>query len=253
MTRSEVFSIMTVGLATVAGSVLVGYALLGVPLEYLLAATFMTAPAGLLMAKMIMPETASSTAPDEPAAAAFDAESPDDRAANVFDAAAKAAIDGLRVAAGVGALLVAFISLIQLLNIILGAAGELVGFEGLTFQLILGYVFAPVAFVVGVPWSEAVPAGNFLGQKLILNEFVAFAEFGPQAEQFSERTVAVVTFALCGFANFGSFAILLGALAELAPRRRPLVASLGLKAILAGTLANLLNAAVAGMVIAPGG
>lgn len=273
LTRSEIFSVMTVGLATVAGSVLVGYALLGVPLPYLLAATFMTAPAGLLMAKMIVPEREAPAGGDgheaggEPAGSgavaatrragqerpdaelAFGSADLEDRAANVFDAAARGALDGLRVAAGVGALLVAFISLIALLNVILGAAGDLVGLADLTFQQILGYAFAPVAFVIGVPWAEAADAGSFLGQKLILNEFVAFADFGPRAGEFSEKTVAVITFALCGFANFGSFAILLGALGELAPKRRPLVAKLGLRAILAGTLANLLNAAVAGMVV----
>ena len=153
------------------------------------------------------------------------------------------------MAAGVGALLIAFISLVSLLNIILGALGGLVGVEDLTFQLILGYVFAPVAFIIGVPWAEAVDGGNFLGQKLILNEFVAFAEFGPRTDEFSDKAVAVITFALCGFANFGSFAILLGALGQLAPRQRALVASLGLRAILAGTLANLLNAAVAGIMV----
>jgi concentrative nucleoside transporter, CNT family len=153
------------------------------------------------------------------------------------------------VAATVGALLIAFISLIALLNIILGAGGDLVGLENLTFEKLLGYVFAPVAFVIGVPWSEAVTAGSFLGQKLILNEFVAFTNFGPQVEELSDKTVAVVTFALCGFANFGSFAILLGGLAQIAPRRRGSVARLGVRAVLAGTLANLLNAAVAGMFV----
>ena len=225
----------------------VGYSLLGVPLDYLLSATFMTAPAGLLMAKMIVPETHEHELPKEAELAAAGGQ--EDRPVNIFDAAAKGALDGLRVALGVGALLVAFISLIALLNLIIGEAGGLLGIEDLTFEKMLGWVFAPVAFVIGVPWSEAAEAGNFLGQKLILNEFVAFSDFGPQADQFSERTVAVVTFALCGFANFGSFAILLGALGELAPPPAGSLASLGLRAILGGTLANLLNAAVAGMVI----
>jgi concentrative nucleoside transporter, CNT family len=142
-----------------------------------------------------------------------------------------------------------FISLIALLNIILGAAGDLVGLEDLTFQKLLGYAFARVAFVIGVPWSEAVTAGSFLDEKLILNEFVAFTDFGPRVEELSDMTVAVVTFALCGFVNFGSFAILLGGLAQIAPRRRGSVARLGVRAVLAGTLANLLNAAVAGMFV----
>jgi CNT family concentrative nucleoside transporter len=168
---------------------------------------------------------------------------------NIFDAAARGAEEGLRVAATVGALLIAFISLIALLNIILGAAGDLVGLEDLTFERLLGYLFAPIAFVIGVPWSEAAAAGSFLGQKLILNEFVAFTNFGPEVDSLSDKTVAVVTFALCGFANFGSFAILLGGLAQIAPKRRGSVARLGVRAVLAGTLANLLNAAVAGMFV----
>ena len=153
------------------------------------------------------------------------------------------------MAATVGALLVAFISLIALLNVVFGAGGDLVGLEGLTFQKLLGYAFAPVAFVIGVPWSEAVTARSFLGEKLILNEFVAFTDFGPKIRDLSDKTVAVVTFALCGFANFGSFAILLGGLAQIAPRRRGSVARLGVRAVLAGTLANLLNAAVASMFV----
>ena len=153
---------MTVGLATVAGSVLVGYSLLGVPLDYLLAATFMTAPAGLLMAKMIVPETDEHELPKEAELAAAGGQ--EDRPVNIFDAAAKGALDGLRVALGVGALLVAFISLIALLNLIIGEAGGLLGIEDLTFEKMLGWVFAPVAFVIGVPWSEAAEAGNFLGR-----------------------------------------------------------------------------------------
>jgi concentrative nucleoside transporter, CNT family len=167
---------------------------------------------------------------------------------NIFDAAARGAEEGLRIAATVGAA-----DRLHLADRPAQhhprAAGDLVGLQDLTFQKLLGYVFAPVAFVIGVPWSEAVTAGSFLREKLILNEFVAFTDFGPRVEELSDKTVAVVTFALCGFANFGSFAILLGGLAQIAPRRRGTVARLGVRAVLAGTLANLLNAAVAGMFV----
>lgn len=243
MTRSELFCVMTVGLATVAGSVLIGYSLVGVPLNYLLAASFMTFPAGILMAKIMVPETEQFDETSEQAAVE------DTESVNVIDAAARGAAAGLNLALIVGALLIAFISLIALLNTILGFFGGLFGFPDLTFELLLGYVFAPIAFVIGVPWSESVDAGNLIGQKTILNEFVAFTNFGSRIGEFSDKAVAVITFALCGFANFGSLAILLGGLAEIAPGRRADIAKLGLRSILAGTLANLLNAAIAGMLI----
>jgi concentrative nucleoside transporter, CNT family len=265
MTRSEVFAVMVGGLSTVAGSVLVGYSLLGARLEYLIAASFMAAPAGLLMAKMIMPETQQpetigQKATEVAETATNDSENEEGdvegeagenplRHRNVIDAAAAGASDGLHLALNVGAMLVAFISLIALLNLILGAVGGLVGFPDLTFQLILGYIFSPIMFIIGVPWNEAIDAGSFLGQKLILNEFVAFSNFGPEAGNFSEKTAAIITFALTGFANFGSLAILLGGLGGIAPSHRPLIAQLGIRAVLAGTLANLMSATIAGILI----
>ncbi len=265
MTRSEFFAVMVGGLSTVAGSVLVGYALLGAPLEYLLAAAFMAAPAGLLMAKMIMPETGEPLTldgdarevvetDDDEAVSATDKEAQETTLEeggprNVIDAAAQGASDGLRLALNVGAMLIAFISLIALLNLILGSIGGLFGFGDLTFELILGWIFAPLMFAIGVPWAEAVEAGSYLGQKLVLNEFVAFSNFAPEIEQFSERTAAIITFSLTGFANFGSLAILLGGLGSLVPERRPLIAEFGIRAVLAGTLANLMSATIAGMLI----
>jgi CNT family concentrative nucleoside transporter len=249
MTDSELFTVMVGGLASVAGSTLVGYSLLGAPLEYLLAATFMTAPAALLMAKIMMPET------EEPESRT---PAPEDKAVtedqfleyrNVIDAAASGAADGLRLALNVGAMLIAFISLLALLNLILGSIGGLFGFGDLSLQLILGYVFAPVAFIIGVPWNEALDAGSFIGQKTILNEFVAYSNFGPRVEEFSEKTVAIVTFALAGFANFGTIAILIGGVGGMAPSRRHQIAQFGIRALIAGTLANLLNAAIAGMLV----
>ncbi|QNF27630.1 NupC/NupG family nucleoside CNT transporter [Metabacillus elymi] len=242
MTKSELFAVMTGGLASVAGSVLVGYALLGVPLEYLLAASFMAAPAGLIMAKIMMPETERSSD------SGFEI-SKDTDSVNVIDAAARGASDGLKLALNVGAMLLAFIALIALVNGILSGIGGIFGFETLSLEGILGILFSPIAFAVGVPWSEAVTAGSFIGQKLVLNEFVAYSAFAPQIDQLSDKTVMVVSFALCGFANLSSMAILLGGLGELAPNRRPDIARLGLRAVAAGMLASLLSAAIAGMFI----
>ncbi|MCL7749830.1 NupC/NupG family nucleoside CNT transporter [Halalkalibacter alkaliphilus] len=241
MTKSELFAVMTGGLASVAGSVLIGYSLLGVPLEYLLAASFMAAPAGLIMAKMIMPETEKSETSDKVMV------DRDMESANVIDAAARGASVGLTLALNIGAMLLAFIALIALVNGILGMIGGWFQFEGLTLELILGIVFAPIAFAIGVPWQEAVVAGGFIGQKIVLNEFVAYAAFAPQMDELSDKTVAVISFALCGFANISSVAILLGGLGKLAPSRRTDIAKLGMKAVVAGVLASLLSGAIAGM------
>ncbi len=242
MTKSELFAVMTGGLASVAGSTLAGYALLGVPLEYLLAASFMAAPAGLIMAKMMIPETEEVIEKD------FVMEK-DEESVNVVDAAARGAADGLQLALNVGAMLLAFIALIALLNGMLGGVSNWFGFEGLTIQSILGVIFAPLAWAIGVPWAEAVQAGSFIGQKLVLNEFVAYTAFAPEIADLSPKTVIVVSFALCGFANLSSLAILLGGLGAIAPSRRPDIARLGIRAVAAGMLASLLSAAIAGMFV----
>ncbi|MBG9443695.1 NupC/NupG family nucleoside CNT transporter [Cytobacillus oceanisediminis] len=243
MTKSELFAVMTGGLASVAGSVLIGYSLLGVPLEYLLAASFMAAPAGLVMAKMMMPETEKSETTDD-----INIEK-DTKSVNIVDAAARGASDGLMLALNIGAMLLAFIALVALINGIIGFAGGLFGLENLTLEMILGFIFAPIAFAVGVPWAEAVQAGGYIGQKLVLNEFVAYSAFAPEISSLSPKTVAVVSFALCGFANISSMAILLGGLGNLAPDRRNDIAKLGIRAVIAGALASLLSAAIAGMLI----
>ncbi|MFJ7737266.1 NupC/NupG family nucleoside CNT transporter [Lysinibacillus sp. NPDC097287] len=242
MTKSELFAVMTGGLASVSGSVLVGYALLGVPLEYLLAASFMAAPAGLIMAKMFIPETETVDEGNFKLAK-------DEEAANVVDAAARGASDGMKLAVNVGAMLLAFIGIIALLNGLLGGIGGFFGFEGLTIEGILGFIFSPLAFAIGVPWSEAITAGSFIGQKLVLNEFVAYSSFAPVIADLSDKTVIVVSFALCGFANLSSMAILLGGLGSMVPSRRQDIARLGIKAVAAGMLASLLSAAIAGMFI----
>ena len=243
MTQSELFAVMVGGLASVAGSVLIGYSLLGVPLEYLLAASFMAAPAGLILAKIMVPETEKSETSDD-----LKMER-DTESANVIDAAARGASTGLQLALNIGAMLLAFIALIALINGILGGIGGWFNLEGLTLETILGFLFAPLAFAIGVPWAEAVQAGGFIGQKLILNEFVAYSSFAPQIDQLSAKTVAVVSFALCGFANVSSMGILLGGLGSLAPNRRTDIAKLGVKAVIAGVLASLLSAAMAGMLL----
>ncbi|PAE26388.1 MULTISPECIES: NupC/NupG family nucleoside CNT transporter [Bacillaceae] len=243
MTKSELFAVMTGGLASVAGSVLIGYSLLGVPLEYLLAASFMAAPAGLVMAKIMIPETEKSETTDD-----INIEK-DTQSVNIVDAAARGASDGLMLALNIGAMLLAFIALVALINGIIGFAGGLFGLENITLEMILGFIFAPIAFAVGVPWAEAVQAGGYIGQKLVLNEFVAYSAFAPEISNLSPKTVAVVSFALCGFANISSMAILLGGLGNLAPDRRNDIAKLGIRAVIAGALASLLSAAIAGMLI----
>ncbi|QQK63351.1 NupC/NupG family nucleoside CNT transporter [Cobetia sp. cqz5-12] len=242
MTRSELFAVMTGGLASVAGSVLVGYASLGIDLKYLLAASFMAAPGGLLMAKMLIPETETKTQSVEEALG-----KDIDRPTNVIDAAASGAASGVQLAINVGGMLLAFIALIALGNIIVGWISGLFGYEDITLQLLLGYAFAPVAWVIGVPWQEAIQAGSFIGQKLVLNEFVAFADLASHQIKLSEHSEAIIIFALCGFANLSSVAILMGGLGLMAPNRRGDIAQMGMKAILAGTLSNLMSASLAGL------
>lgn len=255
MTQSELFAVMCGGLASVAGGVLAGYASMGVPLEYLVAASFMAAPGGLLFAKILFPEV------DQPQENIEDAlEGGDDKPANVIDAAAGGAAAGLQLALNVGAMLIAFIGLIALINGILGGLGGWFGMPELTLELLLGWIFAPLAFVIGVPWEEATIAGSFIGQKTVVNEFVAYLNFVPYVGEnaqvvaatgqlMSEKTQAIISFALCGFANLSSIAILLGGLGGLAPTRRHDIARMGIKAVIAGTLSNLMAATIAGFFI----
>lgn len=243
MTQSELFAVMCGGLASVAGSVLVGYASLGVSLDYLIAASFMAAPGGLLMAKLIYPET-------EKVNSELLEEKEEDKPVNVIDAAAGGAISGLQLALNVGGMLIAFIALIALVNTMLGAFGGVFGLEALSLQQILGYLFSPIAFLIGVPWSEAMQVGSLLGQKLIVNEFVAYIDFVSIKSTLSEHSQVIVTVALCGFANLSSLAILLGGLGVLAPSRRPDIARMGLKAVLAGTLSNFMSATLVGIFFA---
>lgn len=247
LTNNQLFTIMVSGLASVSGAILAGYASLGVNIEYLIAASFMAAPGGLLMAKIINPDTGEIEDQDVELVAAKDETT--ERPVNVIDAAATGAAEGLRLALNIGAMLIAFIALIALLNGILGGIGSVFGFDNLSMNWILGKIFAPLMFLLGIPWSEAATAGDLIGQKLIINEFFAYANLQQVKDSLSPHTVMVVTFALCGFANFSALGILLGGLGGIAPKRRGDIARMGLKAIAAGSLSNLMSAALASMFV----
>jgi CNT family concentrative nucleoside transporter len=261
---SHLFTLMSVGMAGVAGTILAAYAgLLGEEyLPYLLAAAFMSAPGGILMAKLIMPDEPAGAEELELKGGAVVA--PEDeievhtfeegeRPANIIMAAAQGAQTGVKLAVAVGAMVLAFVALVALANGILGGIGGWFGRPDLSFQSIVGALFSPVMFLIGVPWSEAGIAGGLFGTKIVLNEFVAFIDLGNAAgpaAALSERSRAIVTFALCGFANFSSIAIQMAVTGNLAPNQRPMIAKLGLRALLAGSLANLMSAALAGLMIA---
>ena len=239
MTKSEFFSLMTVGLATVAGSVLAGYAALGISLDYLVAASFMSAPGALLMAKIIEPEIQTGEKVQD-----LHIKISYEKHQNIIEAAASGAMQGLKLALAIGAMLVAFIGLIALMNGMLIGIGNFLSIDNLTIDLILGYLFQPVAFVLGVPWQESGLVGGLIGKKIVFNEFVAFISLSEIQNQMSQKALVISTFALCGFANFGSIAVLLGGLGVLVPKRRPEIAKYGIKAMYAATLSNLMSAAI---------
>jgi CNT family concentrative nucleoside transporter len=246
MSSSEIFAVMVGGMATVSGSVLGGYAAAGVDMRYLIAASFMAAPAGLMMAKLIKPGASDDSSDN------FDVheEILANRSGNVIDAAATGALQGMQLAFAIGALLLAFIGLIALINGIIGWGGSFFGFENLTMQQILGYLFQPVAFLIGVPWEETRQVGSLLGQKFMLNEFIAYLDFVANYQsELTPRTQAIVTFALCGFACLSSIAIVVGGIGILVPERRAEMSQLGLLAVVAATLANLMSATIAGLML----
>ena len=242
LTEAQMFAVMVSGLASIAGTVLAGYAMMGAELKYLLAAAFMAAPGGLLMAKIIMPDDQVVRAGEHEKLVMERSEHK-----NLILAAASGTTDGLRLAANIGAMLVAFVALIALFNGLVGWVAGWFGYE-LTLQMILGWLFAPLMYLLSVPWAEAQAAGALFGEKLILNEFVAFSHLEYLAGM-SSRTYAIATFSLCGFANLSSIAILLGGLGVLVPEKRDLIGQLGLKAVLAGSLSNLMSAALAGLLL----
>ena len=252
MTRSELFAVLCGGLASIAGTMLVSYASLGVKMEYLLAASFMAAPGGLLFAKLMIPETQQTA--DESNAKPVQ----ENRPANIIDAAAEGAINGLNMALAVGAMLLAFVSLVALLNGLLGGVGGWFGLPDLSMELILGYLLSPLAWLMGIPWNEALTSA-IIGQKIVINEFFAYANLAEYLKgnevvaatglPMTERTQIILSFALCGFANFGTVAIAIGGIGSLIPNRRKEIATLGMKALVAGVLSNLMAATIAGLFI----
>ena len=240
MSQSELFSIMVGGLSTVAGSVLVGYSLLGVDMNFLIAASFMAAPGGILMAKLMIPEMAGESKEEQ------DFKIEIEKHTNAIEAAAVGATRGMQLAINVGAIVLAFVGLIALTNSLLEGLGNQFNIDNFSLEIILGYLFKPVAFMLGIPWSEAQLAGNLIGQKLVFNEFLAYATFTEEIENFDTKSQAIITFALCGFANFSSIGIILGGLGSMIPSRKSEIAQLGVKAVCAGFLANLMSAAIAG-------
>jgi len=242
MTRSELMALMSGGMATVAGGVLAAYVGLGIDAGHLLAASVMSAPAALMCAKLLVPETEVSSTRDNADI------SIEKTTTNIIDAAAEGAAEGIKLAINVGGMLLVFIALISLLNGGLELFGsKVLGMEGLRLEWITGYLFSPVAFLMGVPWSECHLVGGLLGKKLIINEFVAYLDLQAIRSQLSERTSIICTYALCGFSNFGSIAIQLGGIGTMAPSRRKDLASLGIKSLIAGTFACLMTACVAGI------
>ncbi|MCS4491939.1 NupC/NupG family nucleoside CNT transporter [Corynebacterium sp. ES2794-CONJ1] len=243
LTRSELFACMSGGFASVAGSTLVGYSLLGAPLPYLLAASVMNAPGSLIVAKALMPET------EESRANANIRTMRDEHSENLIDAIGAGALSGGRIAVTIGCLLIAFIATITMLSAVLGGVGSVFGQENWSLEGLFGLIFAPLAWAIGVPWDEASLVGNFIGQKTILNEFVGYTAFSEYVDTLSEKSILISSFALAGFANLGSIAIQIGAFGALAPERRAEVASLGLKALFAGFCTNMLNAAIVGVIV----
>jgi CNT family concentrative nucleoside transporter len=242
MTQSELMCVMTAGMAHVSGGIMGAYIAFGVEARHLLAAVIMTAPGTILLAKMFVPET---EVPETTGAVKADLPKQD---ANVIGAAARGTSEGLHLALNVAAMLIAFLSLVALVNLILGKFGGMVGLN-LSLERILGLAFAPLALAMGVPWKEATVIGDLLGTRMVLNELIAYARLGTLKETLDPRTFTIATYALCGFANFSSIGIQIGGIGALAPSRRHDLARLGLRAMLAGTLANFITATIAGFLL----
>ncbi|WP_291579371.1 NupC/NupG family nucleoside CNT transporter [Clostridium sp. UBA6640] len=245
MTKSELYSVMVGGMATVAGSVMAGYVAMGVSAGHLLAASVMSAPASLVIAKIMIPET------EEPLTKNSIELKNEKTATNIIEAAANGAMDGIQIAFNVGGLLIAFIALIALLNFLLGWLGGLAGADFLSLNWIFGKLFSPVAYIMGIPTKDIAVAGDLLGQKVVLNEFVAYANLSPliASGQLTEKTIVILTYALCGFANFSSIAVQIASIGGVAPGKRRDVAKLGLKAVVGGSLAAFMTAAIAGVLL----
>lgn len=243
MTKSELFAVMVGGMATVAGSVMAGYVAMGVSASHLLAASVMAAPAGLVIAKILIPET------EEPVTKGDFKLETEKTATNIIEAASNGAIEGIQIAINVGGLLIAFVALIALVNYVLGFVGGFFGADFLSLNWIFGKLFSPIAFLMGIPTQDISAAGNLLGQKVVLNEFVAYSNLSPliASKALSPKTIVILTYALCGFANFSSIAIQIGSIGSLAPDRRKDIAKLGMRAVLAGSLSAFMTATIAGI------
>ncbi|WP_120960022.1 NupC/NupG family nucleoside CNT transporter [Helicobacter pylori] len=245
MSDSEIFAVMCVGMASVAGPVLAGYASMGIPLPYLIAASFMSAPGGLLFAKIIYPQNEAISSHADVSA---------EEHVNIIEAIANGASTGLNLALHVGAMLLAFVGMLALINGLLGVVGGFLGMEHLSLGVVLGTLLKPLAFMLGIPWSQAGIAGEIIGIKIALNEFVGYMQLLPYLGDnppliLSEKTKAIITFALCGFANLSSVAMLIGGLGSLVPKKKDFIARLALKAVLVGTLSNFMSATIAGLFI----
>jgi CNT family concentrative nucleoside transporter len=243
MTQSELMTVMTSGMAHISGGIMAAYIAFGIEARHLLTAVVMTAPGTLMLAKMFVPETET---PETRGTVKLQIEKTD---VNVIDAAGRGTAEGLHLAMNVGAMLISFVAMIFLLNGILGAIGNAIGVPGLSMQMIFGWVFAPVAWSLGVPWRDAATIGNLLGTRMVLNEFIAFAQLGALKDSLDPRSFTIATFALCGFANFASIGMQIGGIGALAPTRRSDLARLGLRAMLAGTLANFVTAIIVGFLL----
>ncbi|MEM1052663.1 MAG: nucleoside transporter C-terminal domain-containing protein [Pseudomonadota bacterium] len=250
ISHAQLFVMMSLGLSSVAGTVLVAYSALGIRSDLLLTAAFMAPAGGILFGRMLVPETEE----------AFDLDDGDDEgpanlsnASSLIEAATDGATLGMQIMLSVIAVLIGFIAAIALLNGILAGVGELLGIPDLSLELVIGYAFAPVSYIIGVPWEETTRAGVFLGQKVVLNEFLAYANFAPVADSFSAQGQIALTIAICGFANFGGLAILIAGLGAAIPERKAEISKLGLKALLAGTLSNFTSAAIVSVIFALGG
>ncbi|MGZ4815565.1 MAG: NupC/NupG family nucleoside CNT transporter [Terriglobales bacterium] len=258
MTQSELMTVMTAGMAHVSGSIMAAYIAYGVKAENLLSAVIMTAPGTILMAKLLVPETGTPlTGRQVPGAMAAEAKLEDvkeEKEANILGAIAKGTTDGLHLALNVAAMLIAFIALIALLNGILGGTHNFLAHHGFShfptsLEQIFGVIFAPVAFVIGIPWKDCLSVGNLLGTRMAINELVAYSMLGAQQAALDPRSFTIATFGLCGFANFSSIGIQIGGISALAPNRRRDLAKLGFRAMIAGTMANLMSASIVGILL----
>jgi concentrative nucleoside transporter, CNT family len=242
LTKSELMTVMTSGMAHISGGMMAGYIRVGgADAKNLLTAVIMTAPGTLLMAKMLVPET------EHPLTAGRVEMPPSEKEANVLGAIAKGTVDGLHLALNVGAMLIVFLALLALLNAMMGWVHMHIGWFPYNLQEVLGWMFAPVAWLIGIPWHDAAAIGNLLGTRMVINEFVAFAQLGTMKVALDPRSFTIATFALCGFANFSSIGIQIGGIGALAPEQRQQLAKFGIRAMLAGTMANLMSAAIVGI------